>query len=107
MSYLGAVLLLSVLPLRLGDVPDLPARVSARGVEGAEVVVLQDLTDDLRTRLQITEQVHVALVEHNPLVMSVETLSGRTGPFMITIDRDFINQLTREEAEAAIAHELG
>ena len=39
--------------------------------------------------------------------MSVETLSGRTGPFVITIDRGFIDQLNRAEAEAAIAHELG
>ena len=67
----------------------------------------QELTDDLRTRLQIAEQVHVTLVEHNPLVMSVETLAGRAGPFVITIDRGFIDQLSREEAEAAIAHELG
>ena len=69
--------------------------------------MLQELTDDLRTRLHIAEHVQVTLVEHNPLVMSVETLSGRTGPFMVTIDRSFINQLSREEAEAAIAHELG
>ena len=67
----------------------------------------QELTDDLRTRLQIAEQVHVTLVEHNPLVMSVETLAGRAGQFVITIDRGFIDQLSREEAEAAIAHELG
>jgi predicted Zn-dependent protease len=40
-------------------------------------------------------------------VMSVETLSGRTGPFVITIDRQFIEELSREEVEAALAHELG
>ena len=107
MSHLGAVLLLSLLPLRLDFVPASLDGVSARGIERAEVVVLQELTDDLRTRLQIAEQVHVTLVDHNPLVMSVETLAGRTGPFVITIDRGFINQLSREEAEAAIAHELG
>jgi hypothetical protein len=107
MSHLGVVLLLSLLPLRLNPLPDGWDHVSARGVERAEVVVLQELTDDLRTRLQISEQVHVTLVEHNPLVLSVETLSGRTGPFVITIDRGFINQLSREEAEAAVAHELG
>ncbi len=107
MSHLGVVLLLSLLPLRLDLVPAGLDVVSARGIERAEVVVLQELTDDLRTRLQISEQVHVTLVEHNPLVMSVETLAGRTGPFVVTIDRGFINQLSREEAEAAIAHELG
>jgi hypothetical protein len=70
-------------------------------------VSLQDLTDDLRARLEITERVHVTLVEHNPLVMSVETLAGRTGPFVISIDREFIRELGPEELEAAIAHELG
>jgi hypothetical protein len=79
----------------------------SRGVERSEVVVLQDLTDDLRTRLQIAEQVQVELVDHNPLVMSVETIGGRTGPFVVTVDREFINELNREEAEAALAHELG
>ena len=67
----------------------------------------EELTDDLRTRLEISEPVQVRLVEHNPLVMSVETLSGRIGPFVITIDRGFISELSREEVEAAIAHELG
>jgi len=107
MNQLGVVLLLSLLPLRLDSVPTGPASLVARGMERSDVVVLQELTDDLRTRLQIAEQVHVTLVEHNPLVMSVETLSGRTGPFVVTIDRGFIDQLSREEAEAAIAHELG
>ena len=107
MSQLGVVLLLSLLPLRLDLVPVGLDRVSARGVARAEVVVLQEITDDLRTRLRISEQVHVTLVEHNPLVLSVETLSGRTGPFVITIDRGFINELSRQEAEAAVAHELG
>ena len=107
MSQLGVVLLLSLLPLRLDFVPVRPSSVFARAVERSEVVVLQELTDDLRTRLQISERVQVTLVDHNPLVMSVETLGGRTGPFVVTIDRGFINQLSREEAEAAIAHELG
>jgi len=79
----------------------------SRGDSPAEIVVLQDVTDDLRSRLQITERVHIELVEHNPLVMSVETLAGRTGPFVITVDRDFIHELNSSEAEAAIAHELG
>ena len=107
MSQLGAVLLLSLLPLRLGFLPGGVDTSVARGTERPDVVVLQELTDDLRARLKIAEQVQVTVVEHNPLVMSVETLSGRTGPFVVTIDRSFINQLTREEAEAAIAHELG
>jgi len=96
----GVLLLLWLLPLRAAALP-------APAAEKLEIVALQDLTDELRGRLEITERVHVTLVDHNPLVMSVETLSGRTGPFVITIDRQFISELSREEVEAAIAHELG
>jgi len=98
MNHLGVVLLLSLLPLRLDAAP--PA-------ERSEVAVLQDVINELRNRLSIGESVEVELVDHNPLVMSVETLAGRTGPFVITADRDFIHELTQQETEAAIAHELG
>lgn len=107
MNHLGVVLLLSLIPLRLEIFPGAADGVLARGIERSEVVLLQVLTDDLRTRLQIAEQVHVALVEHHPLVMSVETRAGRSGPFVITVDRKFISELSREETEAALAHELG
>ena len=68
---------------------------------------LQDVTDQLRHRLDILERVLVTIVDHNPLVMSVETLSGRSGPFVITADKAFIKSLTDEEMKAAVAHELG
>ena len=97
---IGVALLLWLLPLRADALP-------APATERLEIVALQDLTDELRTRLQIAERVHVTLVDHNPLVMSVETLNGRNGPFVITVDRDFIVELSREEEEAALAHELG
>lgn len=107
MSHLGVVLLLSLLPLRLDFIPMGSVGWSSRGTERTEVEVLQDVTDDLRIRLQIHERVNVELVDHNPLVMSVETLAGRSGPFVITVDRDFIHELNHDESEAAIAHELG
>lgn len=68
---------------------------------------LQSITDELRLRLQILETVHITVVEHNPLVMSVETLAGRSGPFVIRADRQFVRSLTDEELKASIAHELG
>lgn len=107
MNHLGVVLLLWMLPLRLESLPAAAESWVGRGGERSEIASLQDLTDDLRTRLEINERVHVTLVDHNPLVMSVETLAGRTGPFVISIDKDFIHDLSREEVEAAIAHELG
>ena len=107
MNHLGVVLLLSLLPLRLDFIPTGSAGWISRGAERTESEVLQDVTDDLRSRLQINERVNIELVDHNPLVMSVETMSGRTGPFVISVDRDFIHELNHDEAEAAIAHELG
>jgi len=68
---------------------------------------LQDITDNLRHRMEIQERVVVTVVDHNPLVMSVETLGGRSGPFVITADRDFIGSLNADELSAALAHELG
>lgn len=107
MNQLGVVLLLWLAPLRLELLPAAADARIGRGGERAEIVMLQQMTDDLRGRLQITERVQVELVDHNPLVMSVETLSGRKGPFVISADRDFIYGLSVSEAEAAIAHELG
>ena len=107
MNQLGVVLLLWLLPLRLEFLPEVSAAWISRDAGRTEIAVLQDVTDDLRGRLQIHERVEVEIVDHNPLVMSVETLAGRSGPFVITVDRDFIRELTTSETEAAIAHELG
>lgn len=107
MNHLGVVLLLSLLPLRLDFPPSAAGGGIGRGIEPTEAEVLQDVTDVLRARLQIPESVHVEVVDHNPLVMSVETLSGRTGPFVISVDRAFAGELNHDEAQAAIAHELG
>ncbi len=107
MNHLGVVLLLSLLPLRFDFIPTGSVGWTGRVAERTEVEVLQDVTDDLKIRLQIPERVNVELVDHNPLVMSVETLAGRTGPFVITVDREFIHELNHDESEAALAHELG
>lgn len=107
MNHLGVVLLLWMLPLRSEVLPPASEDLVSRVAEPSEIVSLQDLTDDLRKRLEIKERVQISLVDHNPLVMSVETLSGRTGPFVISIDRQFISELGPQEIEAAIAHELG
>ena len=107
MNHLGVVLLLSLLPLHSDAASSTEAGWISRVAPLTEATALQDVTDDLRARLQILERVHVTLVDYNPLVMSVETLGGRSGPFVITVDRDFIHELSHDELEASIAHELG
>lgn len=107
MNQLGVVLLLWLAPLRLEFLPATTDVLVGRDAADAEVAALQEVTDTLRGKLQITQRVQIEVVDHNPLVMSVETMAGRTGPFVISIDRDFIHQLSAVEAEAAIAHELG
>ena len=92
MKQLGAAVLVCLLPLRLA------ADTGDR---------LQVITDELRHRLEILEAVQFTLVDHNPLVMSVETLAGRSGPFVITADKQFVQSLTDDELKASIAHELG
>ena len=89
-----------------------PVAIAATGDDRREtraldVDQLQRVTDDLRRRLSILERVLITVVDHNPLVMSVETLSGRSGPFVITADADFVRSLNDEELKAAVAHELG
>ncbi len=92
MKHLAIALVVCLLPLRL----------SAQSVDSSQAV-----TDGLRHRLEILEKVYFTLVDHNPLVMSVETLAGRSGPFVITADKAFVRSLKPEELAAAIAHELG
>jgi Zn-dependent protease with chaperone function len=68
---------------------------------------LQSILDRLRLRLEILEPVRISLVESNPLVVSVETLGSRSGPFVIKADEAFLDTLSPTEIEAALAHELG
>src|SRR5262245_22641131 len=107
MNHLGVILLLSLLPLHSDAASTTAENWIGRVTPSAETPLLQEVTDHLRSRLSIAERVEVSLVDHNPLVMSVETLAGRNGPFVITIDRGFIHELNYDELKAAIAHELG
>ena len=68
---------------------------------------LQSIVDRLRLRLEILEPVRLSLVETNPLVVSVESIGTRSGPFVIRADQAFLQTLSPDETEAALAHELG
>ena len=68
---------------------------------------VQKMVDKLRKDLSILEVVGVTIVPDNPLMLSVETVSGRGGPFMISVDESFMSELTDDELNSALAHELG
>jgi hypothetical protein len=74
---------------------------------GAAEQKLQSLVSDLKTRLSISVAVVVTIVPTNPLIMSVKPPDGPKDPFLLSADAAFLDQLTDDELEAAIAHELG
>ena len=77
------------------------------GSAGSMVATLQLLVSDLKERLSLPAPVVVTIVPSNTLMMSVEAPSDENGPFVLSIDADFLESLTDDEIEAAIAHELG
>jgi hypothetical protein len=79
-------------------------RASTRGALEAK---LQSLVSDLKSRLLITPAVVVSIVPSNPLMMSVEAPTDPKAVFLLSIDASFLDTLSDDELEAAIAHELG
>jgi hypothetical protein len=67
---------------------------------------IQEIVNEFMTKLTMGHKVAVAVVPKNPLMVSVEYTDTSTG-FLLSVEEDFINELTQEELEAAIAHELG
>jgi hypothetical protein len=67
---------------------------------------IQEIVNVFMAKLTMGHKVAVAVVPKNPLMVSVEYTDASTG-FLLTVEEDFIGELTQEELEAAIAHELG
>src|SRR5262245_47956850 len=67
---------------------------------------IQDIVDAFVARLPLQHRVAVSIVPRNPLMFSVEFDDRDTG-FRLSVEEDFIGELTQEELEAAVAHELG
>jgi hypothetical protein len=80
---------------------------AGRGAAGSMVERLQLLVIDLKERLSLPAPVVVSIVPSNKLMMSVEASADENGPFLLSIDASFLETLTPDELEAAIAHELG
>ena len=67
---------------------------------------IQQIVDDFMSRLTMTQRVAVSMVPKNPLMMSVEFDAADTG-FLLSLDENFVEELTDDQLRAAIAHELG
>jgi hypothetical protein len=67
---------------------------------------IQEIVNEFMAKLTMTYKVAVTVVPKNPLMVSVEYTDPNTG-FLLSVEEDFVSELTQEELEAAIAHELG
>jgi hypothetical protein len=68
---------------------------------------LQAIVRHLKTRLLITSPIVVTIVPSNTLMMSVEPPSDSRTTFLLSVEASFLDTLTDDELEAAVAHELG
>ena len=80
-----------------------PERVVTSGRDQQRI---QEIVDNFKSRLTLTQKVEVAVVPKNPLMFSVE-FDGLDAGFLLSVEEDFVSELTQEELEAAVAHELG
>ena len=69
---------------------------------------VQGMIDRLRSQLNITSQVEVAVVPANPLLVSVEPVAaGSSARFVMSFEDEFLAGLAEDELHAIVAHELG
>jgi hypothetical protein len=68
---------------------------------------VQAIVDQYRQALAIPQRVTVSLVEHNPLVASVERHPEKRNAFVLSLERGFAEGLSADELAAVLAHELG
>lgn len=91
-----------------------PGHVSVTRAAGPERIIpnpgdqqrIQEIVNEFMTKLTMTHKIAVAVVPRNPMMVSVEYTDAATG-FLLSVEEDFISELTEDELEAAIAHELG
>jgi hypothetical protein len=67
---------------------------------------VQQIVNDFLERLTMPQNVSVAMVAKNPLMLSVE-FDDAGNRFLLSLEEDFVAGLNDEELRAAIAHELG
>ena len=102
-SMLSFYVLLLLFP---GHVAVTQAAGPERVVNGREQQRIQEIVNDFLARLALDQKVEVSVVPRNPLMFSVEVDSPNTG-FLLSVEEEFIGELSQDELEAAVAHELG
>ncbi len=68
---------------------------------------IQQVVDRVRGHLAIPDPVSVALVRENRLIVSVSRAEERDRGFHLSLEEDFVAELSDVELEAVVAHELG
>lgn len=68
---------------------------------------LQRLVDGLRDRMGIAAPVAVTIVERDARTLSVRRSPDEPRVFALSAERRFVESLTADQVEAALAHELG
>ena len=68
---------------------------------------LRAIVSDLKLRLGITSPIVVSIVASNALMMSVEAPTDTRKTFLLSVEASFLEALSDDELEAAVAHELG
>jgi hypothetical protein len=67
----------------------------------------QEIVDELRAALPISNEVTLAVVIYHPLVFSVEPMDKERDRFLLSMELGFLLELNDDELRAALAHELG
>ena len=66
---------------------------------------IQEIVNEFMAKLTMADTIAVALVPKNPLMVSVEYTDTSTG-FLLSVEEDFINELTQEELAAFCRNQI-
>jgi len=90
----------------IGLASDLAPR-DARPRVRADEATIQGIVDHLKVLIPIVEPIKVSIVDANPRVVSVQSAADPRGPFVLAVERGFLEDLTEDDLRAMVAHELG
>ena len=97
---------LAVLALLVSVSPSALAAERANATSAPETRV-QAVVSHVKSKLEITAPIVVSIVPTNALMMSVEAPTDTRNTFLLSVEASFLDELTDDELEAAVAHELG